>query len=170
MLPLATGAVWAQDADADDAGPQPFEGTEEARRYLEQAYPEAEEGMTRHVIFVEPREDESLYQVELIVGKMVMTDGVNHYFFGGAMEAEDIDGWGFSRYVVDEDAFENMASTLIGVPPGTEPKLAFVRISTPGGLVRYNSKLPIVVYVPAGGEVRYRIWQAPPQATPVLPG
>ena len=26
--------------------------------------------------------------------------------------------------------------------------------------VRYNSRIPLVVYVPAGGEVRYRIWKA----------
>ncbi len=29
-----------------------------------------------------------------------------------------------------------------------------------GFLLRYNSKLPVVVYVPEGFEVRYRIWQA----------
>jgi ecotin len=28
------------------------------------------------------------------------------------------------------------------------------------GPVRYNSKLPVVVYVPEGLEVRYRLWKA----------
>jgi ecotin len=27
-------------------------------------------------------------------------------------------------------------------------------------LIRYNSRLPIVVYVPEGVEVHYRVWQA----------
>ncbi|HWD31650.1 MAG TPA: ecotin family protein, partial [Pseudomonas sp.] len=27
-------------------------------------------------------------------------------------------------------------------------------------LLRYNSKLPVVVYVPQGVEVRFRIWSA----------
>jgi ecotin len=27
-------------------------------------------------------------------------------------------------------------------------------------MVRYNSRLPIVVYVPTGTEVRYRVWTA----------
>jgi ecotin len=27
-------------------------------------------------------------------------------------------------------------------------------------LQRYNSRMPIVVYVPKGAEVRYRIWKA----------
>jgi len=27
--------------------------------------------------------------------------------------------------------------------------------------IRYNSRLPVVVYAPKGYEVRYRIWNAP---------
>jgi ecotin len=37
------------------------------------------------------------------------------------------------------------------------------RFITLGGdpqLLRYNSRLPLVVYVPEGVEVRYRIWRA----------
>jgi ecotin len=37
------------------------------------------------------------------------------------------------------------------------------RFITLGGepeLLRYNSRLPLVVYVPVGVEVRYRIWKA----------
>ena len=29
-----------------------------------------------------------------------------------------------------------------------------------GFLLRYNSRLPVVVYVPQGFDVRYRIWTA----------
>ena len=29
-------------------------------------------------------------------------------------------------------------------------------------ILRYNSRLPIVVYVPVGIEVRYRLWRAEP--------
>ena len=39
------------------------------------------------------------------------------------------------------------------------PKVA--RFITLGGepcIIRYNSRLPIMVYVPEGVEVRYRIW------------
>ena len=32
-------------------------------------------------------------------------------------------------------------------------------------LIRYNSRLPIVVYVPEGVEVRYRIWSAGPETS-----
>jgi ecotin len=35
-----------------------------------------------------------------------------------------------------------------------------VAVRGEGFLLRYNSKLPVVVYVPNGFEVRYRIWRA----------
>mgnify|MGYP002064584123 CR=1 FL=1 len=28
-------------------------------------------------------------------------------------------------------------------------------------LIRYNSRLPVVIYAPKGFEIRYRIWQTP---------
>jgi ecotin len=37
-------------------------------------------------------------------------------------------------------------------------------------LIRYNSRLPVVVYVPEGVEVRYRIWRADPEAKVVPQG
>ena len=41
------------------------------------------------------------------------------------------------------------------------PKVArFVTLAGKPQLVHYNSRLPIVAYVPDGVEVRYRIWRA----------
>ena len=141
-----------------------------ARKQLDKAYPKAEEGMVRYALFLEPKADESRFRVELIVGKVIETDGVNKYGFGGKIEAESIKGWGYTKYVVDKNALDNPFSTRMGVPPGTPKVKKFVPLSGAPTLVRYNSKLPVVVYVPAGGEVRYRIWEAPPEATPMLPG
>jgi ecotin len=36
----------------------------------------------------------------------------------------------------------------------------FVTLRGEPYLIRYNSRLPVVVYVPEGAEVRYRIWRA----------
>jgi ecotin len=47
-------------------------------------------------------------------------------------------------------------------PPGTENSEKFVAVQGDGYLQRYNSKLPVVVYVPKGFEVRYRTWSAQP--------
>ena len=166
-LAMSHGAVPEPDPKAKDELEPKWKAA--AQKQLK-AYPEAEEGMVRYVLFLEPREDESRFQVELIVGKVVETDGVNKYGFGGGVEEKTVKGWGYSMYVAPKGAFENMFSTRIGVPAG-QPKVKQL-VTLRGGpmLLRYNSKLPVVVYVPAGGEVRYRVWEAPPQATPMLPG
>ncbi|MNF15302.1 Ecotin precursor [compost metagenome] len=51
------------------------------------------------------------------------------------------------------------ASTLMACPDNTR-KEAFVPVVGDGFMLRYNSKLPVVVYVPDGVQVRYRIWSA----------
>lgn len=163
-LPLAIG-----HAAAPEPTPEPAWKTK-ARTQLEKAYPKAEEGMVRYAIYLEPQPDERLFRVELIVGKTVETDGVNRYGFGGSIKQETVKGWGYTMHVVDKDAFDKMFSTRKGVPPGTPKVKKFVQIGGGPNMLRYNSKLPIVVYVPAGGEVRYRIWRTPAQPMVAAPG
>lgn len=120
------------------------------------AFPPAEAGMTRFVLELPKQEDESLSKVELIVGREVQVDPVNTFFFAGQIEPENIEGWGFTRYVVKR--LGPMAGTLIGVDPD-QPKVdRFIRLGGEPFLIRYNSRLPVVVYVPEGAEVRFRIW------------
>jgi ecotin len=110
---------------------------------------------------VPQQEDEAAFKVELIVGKTVEVDAHNRYFFGGQISTETIQGWGFERYLVKQ--IGPMAGTLMAIDPKA-PKLArFVSLGGEPFLIRYNSRLPIVVYVPAGIEVRYRIWTASPE-------
>jgi ecotin len=121
------------------------------------AFPAAEKGQVRYVLKLPALADESGCKVELIVGKTVKVDAGNRYFFGGKIEEKVIEGWGFTRYEVKE--LGPMAGTLMAVDPNAAKVEKFVKM---GGefLVRYNSKLPVVVYVPEGVEVRYRIWSA----------
>ncbi len=127
------------------------------------AFPPAEPGMTRYVINLPPQQDESALKVDLIVGKMVRTDPVNRYFFGGTLETETIAGWGFDRYVLR--SLGPMAGTLMAVDPKTPQVDRFVTLGGEPKLLRYNSRLPIVVYVPSSVEVRYRLWRADPTPT-----
>jgi ecotin len=127
------------------------------------AFPPAKPGMTRHVIKLEPLGDESALQVELLVGKTVKVDARNRYFFGGKLEKETVRGWGYDRYVLHK--LGPMIGTLMAVDPGVAKVDRFVALRGEPRLVRYNSRLPLVVYVPAGVEVRYRIWRADPNAT-----
>lgn len=63
-----------------------------------------------------------------------------------------------------------MAGTLMAPDP-TAPKVdRFITLGGEPYLVRYNSKLPLVAYVPADVEVRYRIWRADPKPTAMPKG
>ena len=118
------------------------------------AFPAPEEGMVRYVLQLPAQEEESRYQVELSVGKTVELDEANRYFFGGKIEDETIQGWGFTRYIVRN--LGPMAGTLIAVDPNLPKVRRFVALGGDPYLIRYNSKLPVVVYVPKGVEVRYQ--------------
>lgn len=122
------------------------------------AFPPAEQGMARYVLQLPEQKDESLFKVELIVGKTVRVDKENRYFFAGGIVAQTIAGWGFTRYTVSK--LGPMAGTLMAVDPNAPKVDRFVTLGGEPYLIRYNSRLPIVVYVPVGAEVRYRIWSA----------
>ena len=122
------------------------------------AFPPADAGMTRHVVQLPKQADEAAFKVELLVGKTVKTDAKNRYFFAGTLEVESIPGWGFSRYVLRE--LGPMAGTLMAVEPDAPQVERFIALGGEARLLRYNSRLPIVVYVPEGVDVRYRIWRA----------
>lgn len=126
------------------------------------AFPAADEGMTRHVLRLPARNDENSAKVEIIVGKTVMTDGVNRHFFGGRLESRTVEGWGYSYHILP--ALGPMAGTRMAPPPGAPEKETFVTLGGEPQLVRYNSRMPLVVYVPDGCEVRYRLWTAPPES------
>ena len=132
------------------------------------AFPPAEKGMVRHVLQLPKQDDEFAFKVELIVGKTVQLEEGNRYFFGGKIEAVNIEGWGFTRYVVSE--LGPMAGTLMAVDPDAPKVPRFITIGGEPYLIRYNSRLPVVVYAPEGVEVRYRIWSASPVAKTIEKG
>jgi ecotin len=122
------------------------------------AFPPAEGGTVRYVLQLLKQADESAFRVELIVGKTVQVDEQNRYFFGGKIEEETIKGWGFTRYKVSR--LGPMAGTRMAVDPNAPKVARFITLGGDPYIIRYNSRLPIVVYVPEGVEVRYRIWSA----------
>ena len=127
------------------------------------AFPPADEGMTRYVLELPEYDDESLVKVELIVGKTVAVDDVNQYFFVGKIEEGAVQGWGFPFYYVKE--LGPMAGTLMAVDPESPIVSKFIMLNGEPYLIHYNSRLPIVVYVPEDAEVKYRIWFAEEEIT-----
>jgi ecotin len=120
-------------------------------------YPAAEQGFERMVFRVPAVEDESAHKVEIIVGKILSVD-CNRTSFGGVLERRVAEGWGYPYYVLEKVG--GPMSTLMACPPGMENTDEFITVNGDGFLQRYNSKLPMVVYVPEGFEVNYRIWAA----------
>ena len=126
------------------------------------AFPPAGEGMVRHVLQLLKQDDESAYKVELIVGRTIQVDEGNRYFFSGRIAEETIKGWGFPCYKVS--ALGQMAGTLMAIDPNAPKVNRFITLGGEPYLIRYNSRLPVVVYVPEGVEVRYRLWSAEPES------
>ncbi|TGX40700.1 serine protease inhibitor ecotin [Sphingomonas naasensis] len=119
------------------------------------AFPQAPAGQVRRVIFVPKEANEDGLRIGLIVGRTMRVD-CNRHLFAARIETRTVQGWGYDYFVVTEAGAP--ASTLMACPPGSERR-EFVRAAEEP-LLRYNSRLPVVVFAPAGVEVRYRIWRA----------
>ena len=132
------------------------------------AFPQPDEGMVRFVLRLPAQEDESLLKVELLVGKVVKLDERNRYFFAGKLDSQTIEGWGYTRYVLEE--LGPMAGTLIAIDPDAPKVERFITLGGEPFLIPYNSRLPVVVYVPQDVEVRYRIWRTEPETTKMSKG
>ncbi|MFV0420118.1 MAG: serine protease inhibitor ecotin [Dysgonomonas sp.] len=130
---------------------------QEMEKVLE-PFPKAEAGVVRHVIELKKKSDESKFMVEIIPGKVMSVD-CNIHRLMGKIEEKNLDGWGYSYYEFRSDG--RTSSTLMGCNKPNENKF----VSGETKIVRYNSKLPIVVYTPEGYDVKYRIWKADKENT-----
>jgi ecotin len=119
-------------------------------------FPKADEGFKRTVIRLPKLNHEDKCKVEIMIGKTMKVD-CNHTWFGGSLEAKDVQGWGYTYWVLPKAS--GPASTLMGCPDNSSHD-QFVCVQGDGYLLRYNSRLPMVIYVPKDFEVRYRLWQA----------
>jgi len=122
------------------------------------AFPQAKKGMERSVIELphKSRAEEVNFKIEVIPGKLMMTDGVNLMRLGVSIKPQLLKGWGYTYYEVT--GRDVAMSTMIAAPEGKQVKRFVAGNSL---LIRYNSRLPIVIYAPKGYEIRYRIWEAP---------
>ena len=118
-------------------------------------FPAASKGETRYVIELPTLANEDAVKVQLIAGKTIEVD-CNYQSFGGKISEENLEGWGYSFYKISD--LMGPMSTLMGCPEDSKHD-AFVTMQD-SPLIRYNSKLPIVIYAPEDVSVKYRIWQA----------
>lgn len=120
-------------------------------------FPEADSGYVRHVIRLPVLANEEDHKLQLIIGKIVEVD-CNKHFFGGKWSHETVPGWGYSYYLLTELA--GPGSTMMACPEDEPRREEFVSVRIEDDIIRYNSKLPVVVYTPEGVIVRYRVWSA----------
>lgn len=123
-------------------------------------FPPAQDGYTRHVIQLPEQSDESAYKVELIAGKSMQVD-CNRHSLGGEWQRRTLEGWGYDYYRLSEVG--PGVSTRMGCPPGSDHE-AFVSLGGEPMLVRYNARLPLVIYAPSEVQVRYRLWTTTPES------
>lgn len=141
LMALTTGVANAQSMKLK----------EEQKKMLA-PFPEAQAGMVRHVIFMPQKADESKLKIEIVPGKMMSVD-CNHHTLMGKLEEKDLQGWGYTYYEFTSNGQTRSTMMMCNKPKETR----FVSGETK--LVRYNSKLPIVIYAPEGYEIRFNTWK-----------
>ena len=130
-------------------------GQEETYAPLEiDMFPKAETGFKQVYIQVPVVSNEENYKIELHIGKEVAVD-CNRHFINGQLSEQNLEGWGYSYFKVESNG--SISSTKMAC---LDAKLAHKFITLTTQLLRYNSKLPIVVYVPIDFIVRYKVFKA----------
>jgi len=128
------------------------------------AFPAPEPGMQRVVIRVPAVPVPDDRRVEVMIGRTLEVD-CNRHMLSAKVVRKVAKGWGYSYYVVSD--LKGPASTMMACPPDQPKRQEFVRANvTELSWLRYNPRLPVVVYVPDGVEVRYRIWSVAGSAEP----
>ncbi|PWN72086.1 ecotin [Chryseobacterium phosphatilyticum] len=114
-------------------------------------FPKAKEGYKQVYIQLPIEKNERDLKVEVFAGIEKKLD-CNNYFLMGSMKSQDLQGWGYNYYEVESNG--ETGGTLMACP-GQKLTNKFVTLKPE--IVGYNSKLPLVFYVPKDVEVRYRV-------------
>ncbi len=117
-------------------------------------FPKAKKGYKQVYIQVPQKKSENDFKVEIFAGRNELVD-CNRHFMLGSIKEEVLDGWGYNYYTIDSKG--TIGGTKMACPDNKKT-MQFIHIQPQ--MLRYNSKLPIVIYVPENMEVKYRIWSA----------
>lgn len=129
-------------------------------------YAEAAAGEQRFVIqlnpLLKPSPDQSIsnnpadWRVQLLVGKELELD-CNLHRFTGRLRSEPVLGSGYTVYRAEQIGV--MLSTRKACP-GEALTKQFIPLGGQPFVLPFNASVPVVVYVPLGFQVRYRLWKA----------
>jgi len=118
-------------------------------------FPKPEAGYKKMVIEVPYSSSDEQKRIEFKIGKWMDVDGCNSFGLQGTLEKKPLQGWGYDYYVFKTKG--DVISTQMACPGLPNRKLF---VSAQPEMVRYNGRLPIVIYVPEEYQVQFNIFKA----------
>lgn len=120
-------------------------------------YPAVNKESNRNVIWLKNQTDESQYKVEIVATKSGLKD-CNNVSYNASFNEETLEGWGYNYYRVE--SIQGPVSTQMACNNKQKVKANLPVHLGEKNVLRYNSKLPLVIYAPKDIDISYRIWQA----------
>ncbi|WP_299809449.1 serine protease inhibitor ecotin [uncultured Shewanella sp.] len=117
-------------------------------------YPAPQSGQVQHILTLPKLDNEADYMVEIQIGQTKMVDCNNHGL-SGELKQHTVKGWGYNYYQVD--SISEGPSTMMACFEQTKTE-KFLPIAD-DLMLKYDSRLPKVFYLPENSQVRYRVWK-----------
>ena len=125
-------------------------------------FPESLPGYTRHVIRLPKLTGEA--RLELLPGKMIQADTCNRIAASVEVNKESIKGWGYSYLTISN--FKVGGSTMMACPDG-KAEVKVLASNNQLKDLRYNDRMPKVVFVEDGLSLDYKIWRVAPEESSI---
>ena len=121
-------------------------------------FPKPHAGDKRLVIRLPAHANENALLVRVTPGKLSQVD-CNNQAYAGTLETKTLQGWGYNFYVLRTKG--EAVSTMMACPPNSS-RTAFVPVAGAEQTLSYNSRMPLIYYVPKDFNVQYEVF-APQQ-------
>ena len=118
-------------------------------------FPAPDNGLVQHILTLPKLENEADYRIEIAIGRSEQVD-CNKHNLKGEIAQHTVQGWGYNYYQVD--AIVPGPSTMMACFDEAK-KTTFLTLPQRLNL-EYDSRLPMVFYLPEGAQLRYRVWHA----------
>ncbi|WP_298775853.1 serine protease inhibitor ecotin [uncultured Shewanella sp.] len=152
---LALLSFSSAHADNDNIIGHRYNNTNYQVEEASKMFPAPMKGMTQHILYLPKKQDEANYRIEFEIGQTKVIDCNKHSLIG-KINQHSVKGWGYNYYQVDSIA---PGPSTMRACMKFDKKEAFVRLPS-DLMLRYNSRVPFVFYLPEKAELRYRVWEA----------